>query len=204
MKNLFLLLFAALIPVAVIAQNPQSYVEVQGRTTYQKAVDKYQAALEISASAASAYPYEEDEPALDIVEAHVFEKLKTLGFNKNQFVKSDKDYLGQSSAAVNYYVFETTSKEEYTKFITMKKIRGTYITEKRVFYKAQENREKLIAEALENARQNATITAKAMGKTLGGILSVTDYNVPPSAGESTYYSLSENTTYRLGVRFAVK
>lgn len=206
MKQLLSLLVAALISVAAIAQPFQTYIEVQGQTTYQKTADKYQAVLEISTGAATGYyPYEEDKPALDTIEAQIFEKLEVLGFNQNQFVKkSSKDDHRQSTTDRNYYVFETASKEEYTRFVTMRNIKGTYILDKKVFYQPLENREKLIAEALENARKNAAITAKAMGKTLGGILSVTDYNVPPSDDKSTYYPSSENTTYRLVVRFEVK
>ena len=199
--SIFLILFVSLMS---IAQNNSSYVEVPGHTVYQKTVDKYRAEMQITTVYYDTY-YEEEKPELEKVEAEVFEKLKTAGFDKNRFTKIDKiSYSPQPQSEQSFYIFETNSKDEFTKFITLRKIRGVHTTANRkIYYKPLENKKKLVDQALENARSNASIIASSMGKTLGDILSVSDCNTmqPDNSG---YFPAPENHTYRLSVKFVVE
>jgi len=186
------------------AQGNPAYVEVRGLTMYKRAVDYYQAVLEINTNARGYYVDKDDKPKLEEIANRVFEKLESLGFPKKQFEKSDKNAYYQNTYERAFYTFKTTSEKKYIEFTTMKALNGTYVTEKKVFLMPIKNREKIIAKALNDARKNAAAIAKAMGKTLGDILSVVDYNSDSSIKKDSYYPVGKSYAYGLSVRFAVE
>ncbi|WP_222852183.1 SIMPL domain-containing protein [Olivibacter sp. SDN3] len=198
MKSLILIV-GALLPFLSLAQDNHRFVEVRGEVDYENQIDKYQAKISITAN--EYYAYEEDKATLEDLEKTFFEVMEKNGFEKGQFVKSDEPILGVQEKQL-VYVFETASEADFVKFNNLKNTKGTAKYDNKVFYKPLDNPDEIIAEALEDAKKQAVVIAKAMRKKLGDIISVSDaYN---SVRSESYYAGINKNTYRLLARFEVE
>ncbi|GAA4785769.1 hypothetical protein GCM10023231_12060 [Olivibacter ginsenosidimutans] len=193
------IVFLSLLTFYCKAQNNNSFIEVTGETSYKNEIEKYQSKITMTAN--EYYVYEEDKATLENIEEIFFSVMEKNGFSRNEFVESD-DVPFDDNIKQSIYVFETSSKERFVKFNRLKNTKGTSKYDKKVVYKPFDQRKKIIAQALDSARENAIDIAKAMGKKLGKISSVSDvYN---NFYTDSYYPEKETTRYRLVVRFELE
>lgn len=195
MKRCILMLIV-LLPSLSSAQSNERYAEVGGEVTYENEIDKYQAKISITAN--DYYAYEEDKATLADLENTFFGVMEKNGFDRKRFSKTEESILGVQDRHI-VYVFETASEADFTKFYNLKNTKRSSKYDAKVFYKPLANQERIIADAIENAREKAAVLASAVGKDLGEIIAICDlYN---ALDTESYYSGMRKKAYRLLIRF---
>lgn len=194
-----ILLFTAFIATA---QTNNHYIEAVGQTTYKRDVKHYEATIRIKSTS----PYG-DETQLTIEErkALFFENVNKLGLNKNQVRVADTDENVTPKTPIQHvdYMIETTDEHEIEKIISLGKINSwSYKLQENVVYRPLANKSNIISQALKDAKKNAAVIADVIGKKIGEVLVISDYNYEDRP-DSAFYS-KEERTYRIVVHFAIK
>jgi|GEM_PF-2199124 len=205
MKNFVLTFIMILLSSLSIAQTQQGTVEVYGTAHYERKVECYQVEIEIIRSVAEYNSHESPPLSMDQLEVRFFKNMKEAGFGQNEFEPARKNdyYTMENPDERRFYTFETTSEERFIEFIKLKKADWIYYSNKKVTYKPFTEKEKIITEAIEDARKNATVLAKVMGTKTGRILSISDFHYETDSLPS--FSLEDHLeTYRIAVKFAVE
>lgn len=208
MKFFLLLFVTSFLSVAGKAQLQTPFVEVGGVAKYTKEVSLYRARIELSPS--GYYSYNADgKPSLGELRKDFFAKMKENNLEQKRF-KKDEESDPYGASAYNQekerYVFETVSEEEFKSFLKIRKINGSQLVETKVIYKPLTDSEPIIVAAVKDAQKSAAIIAKAVGKKLGDVLSVTDYNSSDrwESDEEAYYpSKNTQTRIRISVRYSM-
>ncbi len=186
------------------AQTGEVEIDVIGYADFEKQVDTYQ--VEIVISPDSYYAYDGSRATSEELKKIFFDAMKEKGFEESQFKKSHQERyyandLGQNPEA---YIYETSSEEDFTRFITSKKTNGTYLSTKTVNYKPISNHEELITIAMEDARKKAQVMANALGKNLGELKSVTNEHNNFLSQQDGYRYEHQKGIYQLKVKFTVR
>lgn len=193
-----ILLFTAFIATA---QTNNRYIEVVGQTTYKRDVKHYEATIRINNT--NTYGNER-QLTLEERKALFFEKVNKLGLNKNQVRIADTDENATSKTTEHVdYVIETNDEHEIEKIISLGKIDSwSYKLQEKVVYRPLADKSDIIGKALADAKKNAEVIAEVIGKKIGEVLVISDYNYEDRPG-SAYYT-KEERTYRIAVHFAIK
>lgn len=198
MKKL-LLITTAFIPALLYAQPEKDYIEVRGESAYENVVEKYQSKISITAT--DYYTYEEDKATLEELEKNFFDVMEKNGFKKTQFTKSEEVSTNSQEKQV-FFLFETPSKTEFQKFYQLKNTKGMAKYEAKTINKPIADLEGIISSALKDAKEKAAIIARAAGKDLGALASISDtYN---TLQPDSYYPNTKENVYRIFVRFNTK
>lgn len=194
-----ILLFTAFIATA---QTNNRYIQAVGQTTYKRDVKHYEATVRIN----NTYTYgNETQLTFEERKALFFEKVNKLGLNKNQVRIADTDENATPKTTEQHvdYVVETTDEHDIEKIISLGKIDSwSYKLQEKVVYRPFADKSDIIGKALKDAKKNAEVIADVIGKKIGEVLVISDYNYEDRPG-SAYYS-KEERTYRIVVHFAIK
>lgn len=132
--------------------------------------------------------------ALDELKSKYFNEVKTQGINPTSFKENKMEFLTYGYQRDGTVLeLETSSDEEITKLANIKM---TGITVQYQF-KAEvnpEQRAKIIAKAIANAKDNATRVCKVANKKLGEIISISDSSVQDSTWNSYSSTYEEYAT----------
>ncbi|WP_163516990.1 SIMPL domain-containing protein [Gelidibacter japonicus] len=193
-----ILLFTAFIATA---QTNNRYIQAVGQTTYKRDVKHYEATIRINNT--NTYR-NETQLTLEERKALFFEKVNKLGLNKNQVRIADTDENATQKTTEHVdYVVETTDEHDIEKIISLGKIDSwSYKLQEKVVYRPFANKSDIIGKALKDAKKNAEVIADVIGKKIGEVLVISDYNYEDRPG-SAYYT-KEERTYRIAVHFAIK
>jgi len=207
MKNLFLSIVAIMFVMTTYAQISKSYIEVTGIAQFEKPVQKYVAKLAVSEDIIYDRHNESagDSLALtvDVLIDTYFKKLAAANFDPKKLVEDPFGYLTIGFRKEGkLFTFETTSKEEYKKVLSVS-LDGTQIYSKYLVYKLSTNTEiELSKRAIENAKQKAEIITKSTNKKIGDIITISDNNNRNEIKEVLYFdNLDEKGLYDVTVRF---
>ncbi len=123
MKHILLIttLFAAI--VTSVAQTNDRYIEVAGKTIYQREVEHYEAIMELSGRPIYGG---EKELSLEERKAYFFKKAKEFGLDKRQIRIADKkenDTRNLSGERIRYVV-KTTDEQEIKSILLLGKIKN--------------------------------------------------------------------------------
>lgn len=203
MKSISLLITLFFISLISIAQKADSYVEVAGKAVYPLVVNKYQAEFEINAGSVFSA---DGKDGLKELKHRFFQKAKESGIPSSRFRTAESNLYDSKANSDDRMklVIETDSKEEFFRILALKEAGGwVYKTSQKITYESFRDSSRVVAQALENARQHATVVAAAMGKKTGKVLAITDYNFFEEFSKSSYAPLKERA-YRVRVRFEVE
>jgi len=195
---------ALLLTTGLFAQEDEAeIIEVQGAAEYAREIDRYEVEMMISTN--SYYSYDEsDKPSIESLTKLFFEHMEKNGFEEERFKLSNKPkyYTAAQAGGEISYIFETTSIAELDKLVGTKKLNGVYVSGGQTFYKPLNDPSAVVAAALEDAKKNATVVAKAMGKSLGKIVQVSDQSRYYVAETEAYYEGEEKKAkYYILVKF---
>lgn len=208
MKTIRMTVMMLVISLTSLAQDNEAVIEVQGGTEFRREVEKYQ--VEVSIFPGNYYGVDEyDKPTLEDLKQAFFVRLNEHGFAEGRFreSKNTKNYgldYGEQGAV---YVFDTEAESEFVgliRLVNTRRLKGAQIVSRKVFYQSLANPDTIIAEALEDARKNAAAVAKAMGKRLGEVVSVADFNQATLERPGSYYAEEERAKYYLVAKFNLK
>lgn len=191
---------------ATVAQTNQKYIEVAGTADYRKQVAHFEAVFTINATPRYSYN-DEQPPTMEALQKRFLLKATEMGLEKNQIQLITDEKRAElkmlKSENTQSYVVETTNENEVLGIISLQDM-GAWIYKfrEKVTYKPFANKEKIIALALKDARENANVVAKAMNVRVGEILSITDHYYEDQL-EAAYYSKTVRK-YRIAVRFEIK
>lgn len=204
--SFFITAAALLLATGLYAQESSTgLIEVQGAAEYTREIERYE--VEMTVSTNSYYSYDEnDKPSIESLTALFFEHMQKNGFEEGRFsvLNKPKYYTAAQAGSEISYVFETTSKAELDKLIGTKKLNGVYVSGGQTFYKPLSDPSSVIAAALEDAKKNAAVVAKAMGKSLGEIAQVSDQSRYYVTQAGDYYEGEEKPKYYIVVKFVTE
>ena len=192
-----------LFAVALFAQG--TVIEVQGVAEYPREIDRYQA--DITISPLNYYSYDQrDKPSLDELTSQFFRQMEENGFDRDRFKPAErpKYYAAAQEDDAVVYQFETTSTAEIEQLIAVKRLNGIYVSGGQTYYKPLADPTKVIMAALQDAKKSAETVAKAMGKTIGDVVSVADQSRLYTGQVETFYDGEKTGKYYVLVKFATE
>jgi len=171
MRTLLILLL--LIPTLGTAQEP-AFVKVVGQAVHVDKEPTFKGSVVLSSSFSS-FPSEAIN--LNQMKLKYDEALKKNGLKLNDLIERVDLYtrMGYDKEGT-VYEYETTELQQFQQFLSSTSFGIQRLTYDTAFTINPEETSKLVAEALENARVTATISATEIGKTLGSVMWVEDNN----------------------------
>lgn len=203
MKQLCMLAWVMTLSLTLFAQG--TVIEVQGMAEYPREVDRYE--VEFTISPMNYYGYDQrDKPAIDELKAEFFKRMKENGFDQGRFKPANKPKYYSSAQDDDFIVLqlETSSKDEVTKLVGIKRLNGVYVSGGQTFYKTIAKPQEVIAAALKDAEENAATIAGAMGKRVGEVISVTDQSRIYATQPESFYEGEEKGKYYLLAKFSTE
>ncbi len=207
MKKLILFIAFITITTMTFAQDNRSYIEVTGVVEFEKLVEKYIAKVIVSKeliyNSHTGSSTDTLVTTIDALTETYFKKLTAVNFNTKKLNEDRFGYLTTGFRKEGkLFVFETTSKEEYMKLLSVNSLDGTQIYNRYVVYKLTSNiAAKLAKKAIENAKQKAVFVAKSANKKIGDIITISDNNQNESKEVLYYDNLGDKGLYQVVVRF---
>lgn len=201
MKKILLVLM--LFPILGIAQEAM-FIKVIGQAIHIDKEPTFKGSVVLSA-AFSSYPSE--AISLAQMKLKYEEALKNKGISIDDLVeRADLYTLMGYEKEGTLYTYATEDLKQFQQFLS-----ATCFGLQRLSYDTAitidaKERTKLIAEAIENARLTATMTAKEMGKSLGPVMRIEDNNrVNTEIRKGLYYdqNIGEHI-YELTVEFGLQ
>ncbi|RRQ48650.1 DUF541 domain-containing protein [Maribacter algicola] len=177
MKIVELLFFTILLlPLALPAQQEQSVITVSGYALHKDPTPTYKAIMSLG-NLYSSLP--SDIISLKAMQEQYREALEAKGIAWSALKENPYDFgyetLGYENQGI-IYSYETTSASDMKKFMQVKTHGVQRLNIIAVFTIDSEEGKGLTKEALRNAHEKAQTIANAMGKELGPVQTVEDFN----------------------------
>ncbi len=206
MKKLILFIAFIAITTMTFAQGNKSYIEVTGVVEFEKSVEKYIAKVIVSKDLI--YDSHADSSTdtlattIDVLTEKYLKKLTAANFDTK---KLKEDRFGYLTAGFRkegkLFVFETTSKEEYMKLLSVN-FDGTQVYNRYAVYKlTQDIATALAKKAIEKAKHKAQLVAKSTNRKIGDIITISDNNRNESKEVLYYDNVDDTGLYQVIVRF---
>lgn len=194
-------LFATIILTAQnSSHNHQNYIEVSGTTQYDITVKYYEASVVLSQDLVYSGPSMD----LETIKKTYYDNLSKVDVDINSITENTLGYLvlgyQKDGTLLNY---RTASREEYIKFLSVKSL-GIQVSQRNIkLVLTDAEMANLSKKAIDDARVKAKGIAKNLGKSVGEVISISDYNTDENL-QSLYSDLQTKATYTCVVRFAFK
>lgn len=163
-----------LLPFCALSQQHPTTIKVSARAIHIDSSPTYKATMSLSTAFSS---YAADDMALEQLESHYKEALKSKGISWNEIKKTPYEFgfetMGYDKEGA-VYEFTATSTEKMRAFLGTKSLGLQRMNIIAILEIDDMEAQKLYDTALKNARKKASIIASTQGKVLGDILVIED------------------------------
>lgn len=162
--------------VPVLAQQEDPVIKVSGHAAHFDDATTYTALVSISTALSS---YASEAIGLEELKNRYRKALNDVGIAWEELEEEPQTFgfevLGYEQKGT-IYEFSTTSSDKMRRFLAVKSFGVQRLRDQATFTIDKEESQRLIEKALANAKEKAESVARAMGKKLGPIKEIEDFN----------------------------
>jgi hypothetical protein len=164
-------------------------VNVIGRAEVQRTISAYKAKMVLNMD--QVYYSNPECVDLESLKDKYFSMLKDKGINPSKFTENKLAYTSYGyQKAGTTYEYETTQLDEI-EILTSSKINGVQVTVQYKTVITEDQKEMLMAKALEEAKKNAELLCKIAGKKVGAIKAISETSLNTEIWNSYYNDHTE-------------